>query len=173
MNASQLAAEQLAMLARHPKRIRAKTHGSSPEGRAEQKAWRATQPASDVAKVLRQGKGDALFMAQNSSDLRSQMKSSRRKCRRLTYFHKRFLSLKRDRRKVTRTLLNELHSLLPEFRALNATLREAKSELRGTLSQRQRASRDFAAGLEMGREECRMRALQSKLDQQGKGINVR
>ena len=87
--------------------------------------------------------------------------------------HTRNLELKSTKKKLIRSVQNELTEMLVSFRTLRATMREAEQALRGTINTREQQSKQFLAGLEAGREEARMLQRQAQLDQQSqntKGI---
>jgi hypothetical protein len=118
-------------------------------------------------------KEKALALNAAKKEIRLQLKAARDVCRRKHKTHQRYLELKRTKKKLIRSVQNELTEMLVSFRTLRATMREAEQALRGTINTREQQSKQFLAGLEAGREEARMLQRQAQLDQQSqntKGI---
>jgi hypothetical protein len=80
--------------------------------------------------------------------------------------HKRYLALKKEKRKLTRALRDELKQALIEWRELGLAMKSAESELKGLMADSDRRSRQFQLGLKVGREETKAQQLQKELDQQ-------
>lgn len=80
--------------------------------------------------------------------------------------HRRYLALKRDKKKLTRSVQEELRSLLAEFHALNVEMADARRTLKGIRETREQRSAMFLSGVEMGKAFAQAEAKQQQIDNQ-------
>lgn len=104
---------------------------------------------------------------ESKREIKRALKVARAVCKKKHRDHLHYLALKKEKRKLTRALRDELRTALVEWRTLCKAMREAEQVLRGALGDREKQSKQFLAGLEAGREEARIKERQKELDQAG------
>jgi ribulose bisphosphate carboxylase small subunit len=80
--------------------------------------------------------------------------------------HRRYLALKKSKKVLTRSVQEELRSLLAEFHALNVEMADARRTLRGIRETREQTSRYFQDGYKLGVEHAAVKLQQQEIDNQ-------